>query len=160
MRSGGTLLEKVQRIQEAGIEVWCGMIMGFDQDDRGIFDRQIQFIQQGRIAFSMSGMLSAIPKTPLYDRLAADGRLDFADTCEYGTNVVPLLMTREELRDGYVRVLDALYQPDAYFDRTEALFLDPNFEIGIKKLHRWYSSPRWAPWRSCSFSRPSGSSSA
>ncbi len=145
VRSGGTLLDKVHRIQEAGIEVWCGMIMGFDQDDRGIFDRQIEFIQQGRIAFSMSGMLSAIPKTPLYDRLAADGRLDLADTCEYGTNVVPLLMTREELRDGYVRVLDALYQPDAYFDRTEALFLDPKFEIGIKKLHRWYSSPRWAP---------------
>jgi radical SAM superfamily enzyme YgiQ (UPF0313 family) len=146
VRSGGTLLEKVHRIQDAGIEVWCGMIMGFDQDDIGIFDRQIQFIQQGRIAFSMSGMLSAIPKTPLYDRLAADGRLDLADTCEYGTNVVPLLMSREELRDGYVRVLDTLYQPKAYFDRTDALFLDSSFEIGIKKLCRWYSSPRWAPF--------------
>jgi len=145
LRSGGTLLDKVHRIQEAGLEVWCGMIMGFDQDDLGIFDRQIQFIQEGRIAFSMSGMLSAIPKTPLHARLAADGRLDLADTCEYGTNVVPLLMTREELRDGYVRVLDALYQPEAYFERTDALFLDPSFEIGIKKLCRWSSSPRWLP---------------
>jgi radical SAM superfamily enzyme YgiQ (UPF0313 family) len=143
VRSGGTLLEKVHRIQEAGIEVWCGMIMGFDQDDLGIFDRQIEFVQEARIAFSMSGMLSAIPKTPLYDRLRADGRLDVADTCEYGTNVVPLLMSREELRDGYVRVLDALYQPEAYFSRTEALFLEPSFEIGIKKLRRWYS-PRFA----------------
>ena len=35
VRQGGTLLEKVQRIQTAGIEVWCGMIMGFDSDDCG-----------------------------------------------------------------------------------------------------------------------------
>src|SRR5262249_7275734 len=118
VRSGGTLLEKVHRIQEAGMEVWCGMIMGFDHDDVGIFDRQIEFIQDARIAFSMSGMLSAIPKTPLYDRLANEGRLDLADTGAYGTNVVPLLMSREELRDGYVRVLNAIYEPEAYFERT------------------------------------------
>ncbi len=72
VRTGGTLLEKVHRIQEAGMEVWCGMIMGFDNDDAGIFDRQIQFVRESRISFSMSGMLSAIPKTPLHD--AARGR--------------------------------------------------------------------------------------
>ncbi len=38
VRAGGTLLEKVRRIQDAGMEVWCGMIMGFDNDDEGIFD--------------------------------------------------------------------------------------------------------------------------
>ena len=37
----------------------------------------------------MSGMLAAIPGTPLHDRLAAEGRLDRADVSEYGTNVVP-----------------------------------------------------------------------
>ena len=54
VRKGGTLLEKVHRIQEAGMEVWCGMIMGFDSDDEGIFDRQVDFIQHARIPFSMS----------------------------------------------------------------------------------------------------------
>ena len=38
VRSGGSLLEKVHRIQDAGMEVWCGMIMGFDSDDETIFD--------------------------------------------------------------------------------------------------------------------------
>ncbi len=142
VRGGGTMLEKVHRIQEAGLEVWCGMIMGFDHDDPGIFDRQVQFIQDARIAFSMSGMLSAIPKTPLHDRLAADGRLDLADTCEYGTNVVPLLMSRQELRDGYIRVLNDIYEPEAYFERTEALFLEPSFDIGINKRRPWLSSPK------------------
>jgi radical SAM superfamily enzyme YgiQ (UPF0313 family) len=143
LRAGGSLLEKIRRIQDAGIEVWCGMIMGFDEDDPGIFDRQLEFIRQARVALCMSGMLMAIPKTPLYDRLAADGRLDTADTCEYGTNVMPLRMSREELRDGYVRVLDELYQAEAYFDRMDALFLQPTFEIGIKQHSRSYSPPRW-----------------
>jgi radical SAM superfamily enzyme YgiQ (UPF0313 family) len=147
VRSGGTLLEKVHRIQDAGMEVWCGMIMGFDHDDEGIFDRQIQFVQDARISFSMSGMLFAIPKTPLYDRLAADGRLDLTEPYEFGTNVIPLSMSREELLDGYIRVLNELYEPQAYFERTEALYLQPSFEIGIFKLRSWLRSPRLWPFQ-------------
>jgi hypothetical protein len=95
-------------------------------------------VQQARIPFSMSGMLAAIPKTPLHDRLANEGRLDRADVSEYGTNVIPLQMTREDLRAGYLRVLNELYHPRAYFERTEALFLNPNFEIGVMKKRKWY----------------------
>ena len=87
------------------MEVWCGMIMGFDNDDIGIFDRQIQFVRESRISFSMSGMLSAIPKTPLHARLAAEGRLDTADTNEYGTNVVPDVNQPRRLAAGiYTRI--------------------------------------------------------
>jgi radical SAM superfamily enzyme YgiQ (UPF0313 family) len=141
VKQGGTLLEKVHRIQNHGMEVWCGMIMGFDNDDTSIFDRQIEFIQQARISFSMSGMLWAIQKTPLYDRLLEEGRLDLSDTPEYGTNVIPLLMTREELRDGYLRVLTAQYDPDMYFKRTEALFLRPNFDVGSMRSTYWRKHP-------------------
>jgi hypothetical protein len=135
-------LEKVRRIQDRGIEVWCGMIMGFDSDDASIFDRQIEFIQQARISFSMSGMLWAIQKTPLYDRLLEAGRLDPSDMPEYGTNVIPLQMSREELRDGYLRVLTALYDPDRYFERTEALFLETNFDVGCMRSSYWRKH-RW-----------------
>jgi radical SAM superfamily enzyme YgiQ (UPF0313 family) len=144
VRQGGTLLEKVHRIQNAGIEVWCGMIMGFDSDDTTIFDRQIDFIQKSRISFSMSGMLSAIPKTPLHERLAREGRLDLDDRPEFGTNVIPLQMGRDELLEGYIRVLTELYTPEAYFERTDALFLNPSFEVGITSKRTWWRiSPRW-----------------
>jgi len=92
----------------------------------------------------MRGMLSAIPKTPLYDRLASEGRLDLADRPEFGTNVIPLQIGREELLEGYLRVLKELYDPEAFFARTDALFLDPSFEIGITSKRRWWRiSPRW-----------------
>jgi radical SAM superfamily enzyme YgiQ (UPF0313 family) len=141
VRQGGTLLEKVHRIQNAGMEVWCGMIMGFDSDDTSIFDRQIEFVQEARISFSMSGMLTAIPKTPLYDRLQAEGRLDPSDTPEAGTNVIPLRMTSEELREGFLRVLTAQYDPETYFERTEALFLSRDFDVGCMRSKYWRKHP-------------------
>jgi hypothetical protein len=104
----------------------------------------------------MSGMLAAIPKTPLHERLAADGRLDLADIPEFGTNVIPLLMSREELLDGYIRVLGDLYDPEAYFERTEALFLQPSFDIGVKKKQNWLTYPRGLPLEGIYFLRAIG----
>jgi radical SAM superfamily enzyme YgiQ (UPF0313 family) len=142
VRAGGTLVEKVHRIQDAGLEVWCGMIMGFDSDDATIFDRQVAFLQQSRIAFAMTGLLHAIPKTPLYRRMLEEGRLDLSDRPEFVTNIRPLQMSPEELRDGFLRVLNELYDPESYFDRAEALFLRPDFEIGYVKTPppywRWH----------------------
>src|SRR5690349_18149230 len=130
VRSGGTILEKVHRIQDAGMEVWCGMIVGFDHDDETIFEAQRQFIQDSRIACSMNGMLTAIPKTPLHARLAAEGRLDPSDQPEFGTTVIPLKIGRAELRDGFVRVMNELYECEPYFARTEELFLKARLDVG------------------------------
>jgi Domain of unknown function (DUF4070) len=90
------------------------MMLGFDNDDPGIFDRQLQFVREARIVNVMVGMLSAIPKTPLHARLKAAGRLDTSDQPEFGTNVIPLGMSRDALRDGYVGVLRDLYDPRVF----------------------------------------------
>jgi hypothetical protein len=137
------MVEKIHRIQNAGLDVWCGMILGFDNDDATIFDAQREFIQAARIAHAMIGMLYAMPKTPLYDRLLAEGRLDPTDPPEFGTNVIPAQMTREELRDGYVRVLRDLYEPDAYFGRLESLYIDERFQAGPGRAKYWRKHP-WA----------------
>ncbi len=141
VRPAGTLVERVHRIQKAGIEVWCGMILGFDHDDAAIFDAQRRFLTEARITTAMMGMLSAIPKTPLYARLAREGRLDTSDVPEFGTNVIPLLMSREELRDGFVRVMQELYEPGAYFERLEALYLGQNMPFGQGMVNHWKRHP-------------------
>jgi radical SAM superfamily enzyme YgiQ (UPF0313 family) len=141
VRAGGTMLEKVHRIQEAGLEVWCGMILGFDNDDETIFAAQREFLTESRITSAMIGMLHAIPKTPLYSRLIEEGRLDPADEPEFGTNVIPLKIGREELRDGYVKVMDELYQPEAYFQRLEDLFINRKLEMGRGRSRYWRKHP-------------------
>ena len=119
-----SIADKVQTIQSHGIEVWSGMMLGFDTDMPDIFDRQIRLVEEARIVHSSVGMVTAIPKTPLHARLAKANRLDPADRTEYGTNIVPVGMSREELRDGYLAVLRDLYAPERFFARVDSLYLD------------------------------------
>lgn len=124
IRPSGTLTEKVCRIHNAGLEVWAGMIVGFDSDTDAVFDSQRRFIESARIGMAMAGMLAAIPKTPLYTRLAKEGRLDPLDNPSFGTNVLPLQMSRETLSRGYVGLMRDLYEPKAFFDRVDELWLN------------------------------------
>ncbi len=129
VNGSGSVLDRVRRIQNHGLDVWCGMILGFDNDDASIFEKQLQFLQKARISEAMVGMLYAIPTTPLYSRLAAVGRLDRSDEPEYGTNAIPLRMSREDLRDGYVSLMNELYHPDRYFARLDALFVQRDYRF-------------------------------
>jgi hypothetical protein len=55
VRAGGTLVDKVRRIQAAGIEVWAGMILGFDHDDDAIFEAHCDFLADARISTAAQG---------------------------------------------------------------------------------------------------------
>jgi radical SAM superfamily enzyme YgiQ (UPF0313 family) len=141
--NAGTLLERTHRVQRHGIDVWCGMIVGFDHDDPSIFDVMPKFLAEARISAALIGMLYAIPTTPLYSRLKKEGRLNDDEARDrYGTNVVPLGMSREELRDGFIRVMQACYSADAYFQRLDAQFIDENFKFTVHHLPYWRSH-RW-----------------
>jgi radical SAM superfamily enzyme YgiQ (UPF0313 family) len=143
MRRSGTLTDKVRRIQDAGLEVWAGMIVGFDSDTDAVFDNQRRFIEGSRISVVMVGMLSAIPKTPLHARLAKEGRLDPLDNPSYGTNVLPLQMSRETLSRGYIRLMSDLYEPSAFFERVDELWLSGPV-VAEPGWRRFAAAHRWA----------------
>lgn len=111
---GDSLEAKLARIQAAGLDINAGFIVGFDNDDKAIFEDQFRFIQDNGITLAMVGMLQAIPSTPLYKRLEAEGRLVEEDP---SCNFVPKQMTRDELRQGYWDLVTRLYSPAAYLDR-------------------------------------------
>jgi len=149
--NAGTLVERVHRVQQHGIDVWAGMIVGFDHDDPSIFEVMPKFLAEARISAALIGMLYAIQTTPLYDRLRAAGRLNDDEAREkYGTNVIPLGMSREELRDGFIRVMQACYSADDYFQRLDAQFIDENFKFTVHELPYW-ESHRWAWVKRCFF---------
>jgi len=111
---GDSLEAKLARIQAAGLDINAGFIVGFDSDDKAIFEDQFRFIQDNGITLAMVGMLQAIPRTPLYTRLNAEGRLVEEDP---SCNFVPKQMTRDELRQGYWDLVTRLYTPEAYLER-------------------------------------------
>jgi len=115
------LLNAVRKIQEKGLEVTAGFILGLDSDGEEAFDAQIEFIQQAGIPTAMVGLLSALKGTDLYKRLQNEGRLLEESS---GNNVSVSLnfrteMDHEVLIQGYKRVLSTLYDPSLknYFDR-------------------------------------------
>ncbi|MCZ6872441.1 MAG: DUF4070 domain-containing protein [bacterium] len=118
------LLRAVQTIQAHGIEVTAGFIIGLDQDKE--FQSHIDFIQRAGIPQAMTGLLTALKKTNLYNRLEKEGRLLHEST---GNNVsVELNFVPELDRDfiirEYKRVLRELYDPNLkhFFARCLTMF--------------------------------------
>ena len=120
------LLESIRRIQSHNMAILAGMIVGFDNDDTDIFKEQFDFLQEAGIAFTTSGVLTAIEKTPLYERLEKEGRLipyDSAQMKGHGSadlNFVPKLMTVEEVQQGYNWLIRKLYKYENYGARLAA----------------------------------------
>lgn len=121
------IAEDIARIQSFHISVCAGMIVGFDSDDRMIFQEQYQFLKELGIPFTTCGTLMALPNTPLEKRLAAEGRLldsSWTEMAGHGSadcNFIPKQMTFEELSKGYNWLIRCLYRYDAYSDRLVTL---------------------------------------
>lgn len=118
------MLASVKRIQQAGLQVHGGFIVGFDSDPPGIFERQIRFIQESGIVTAMVGILIALHGTKLHQRLKLEGRL-LGETSGNNTdtelNFVPR-MDKKLLVNGLQNILDSIYAPKNYYQRVIRLF--------------------------------------
>lgn len=114
-------LSAVRRIHANGIEVLAGFIVGFDNDTIDTFELQYDFIMRSGIQAAMVGMLNALPRTPLHERLRLAGRLREhdveGDNTKLATNVVPLNMSYTDLVDGYRRLYARLLTDEAIAQR-------------------------------------------
>jgi radical SAM superfamily enzyme YgiQ (UPF0313 family) len=113
-------VDQVRIIQERGLWVLAGFIVGFDSDDETIFDRQLEFISKTAIAWAMAGILMAPPTTALFDRMKREGRLieDSPSTSNFGLPNFRTVLPLPVLLRGLCKLLDGLYQPDAFFERA------------------------------------------
>jgi radical SAM superfamily enzyme YgiQ (UPF0313 family) len=114
------LLASVTTIQNYGIEVMAGFILGFDTDREDIFDHLVDFIQQSAIPIAMVGLLQAMPGTQLFRRLSGEGRiLDAGGGNNTGSqlNFLPR-MSSDRLLEGYRNVLRRIYSSEAWYERV------------------------------------------
>src|SRR5262249_56823953 len=59
------------------------------------------------------------------------------DDWGYGTKVIPLNMTREELREGYLQLMRDVYEPNAFFEGLEELYLQDKLHSGQARDAYW-----------------------
>jgi len=110
---GRDMISAVKTLQQAGIEVQGGFIVGFDSDTPSIFRQQIEFIQRSGIVTAMVGLLQAPYGTRLYERLKKEGRLlghQSGNNTDDTMNFKPLMDTKI-LHEGYRLILKTIYSP-------------------------------------------------
>ena len=123
-RDENYLFNAVRKIQNTGMQVQGGFILGLDGDDESVFDAQISFIQETGIPVAAIYLLTALKGTDMYHRLETENRLlDVSvGTSSMTLNFQPE-MDPSVLIDGYQRVTTTLYDPslESYFQRCLTL---------------------------------------
>ncbi|MFH1598322.1 MAG: B12-binding domain-containing radical SAM protein [Patescibacteria group bacterium] len=143
------LIASVQKIQQFGLQVTGGFIVGFDNDDSSIFQRQIDFIQKSGIVTAMVGLLNAPRGTRLYQRLTKEGRIlkDMTgDNTDFSTNFVTKIKY-ENLVQGYKKIISGIYSPKPYYKRVKRFLKEKNklpersshFHFRYIRLHYGFS---------------------
>lgn len=141
------LISSVRKIQESGLEVQGGFIVGFDNDPPTIFDKLTHFIQESGIVTAMVGLLNAPQGTKLQKRLIDEGRMlhDFnGNNTDFSINFIPR-MDSEALMNGYKKILSTIYSPKYYYERVmrflkefepkkkKVFHLNPNYILALLK---------------------------
>ncbi|MBI9076531.1 MAG: B12-binding domain-containing radical SAM protein [Desulfatibacillum sp.] len=135
------MAQAVKKIQEYGIEVMAGFILGFDSDTEDIVERQVAFIQQTGIPQAMVGILTALPGTELHSRLEREGRLlrvsDGNNTHSLTANF-KTKMDVTTLAESYTRLMSTIYDKNLknYFARCSKLLDNVGDPVlSMRKIH-------------------------
>lgn len=120
------MLAAIRKIQEAGLQVSGGFIVGFDSDSPQVFDQITEFINKSGIIWAMVGILNAPKNTRLYNRLKKEQRLTSEMTgnnTDYSLNFIPR-MSLSSLIDGYTSIIKGIYSVRPYYERIRLMFMN------------------------------------
>lgn len=115
------MIASIHKIYSFGLQVQGGFIIGFDHDPLSIFESQIRFIQESGIVTAMVGLLNALPKTALYQRMIKEKRIietSTGDNTDASINFVPRMQINT-LLSGYKHTLSTLYSSKKYYERLK-----------------------------------------
>ena len=116
--------DTVGMLQKHGIEVQAGFIFGADADTAQTADGIVDFVEKNGVFSAMTGTLTPLPHTPLYVELKEQGRLLEADlACNNVDDTVQYkpVMGLENLQNGFLHILESLFNPQAMYGRAERL---------------------------------------
>ena len=156
------IVDRVQRIYDAGMTVAAGFIFGFDEEPNGNDKTMISCIEDTGIVIAMVGLLVALPNTQLTARLQREGRLlspdlqlvpqgdepyrimntgkfgEGEDNQAAGLNFVTS-RDRVTIYEEYKNVIDQVYAPNHYLYRA--------FRTARRLRPRYRHQPGWWEWK-------------
>lgn len=125
-----TYIDVIKRLHDYGIGVNGSFVFGLDDDDEGVFDRTLEFINRAKLDVCYFSILTPYPGTGLHARLKKEGRIFDFDWSNYTTSSVvytPKKMSPEKLLDGYYSALKGAYSYPSIFRRLWGVNSKKNF---------------------------------
>ncbi len=119
----GQYKEVVDMLRDHGIAVWGSFVFGFDTDGPECFDRTVEFAIDAKLTMALFAILTPYPGTALYRRLLAEGRLTDPqwwmrrDHDAGSPYFRPAKMSREQLREGWMRAWTSFYSYSSMWKR-------------------------------------------
>jgi hopanoid C-2 methylase len=108
------MLEAIETLNRYGLEVTSGIIIGLDTDTSESPGRLLDFIRQSQVPVLTINLLQALPKTPLWDRLARADRLAGDPSLESN---VKFLRPYDEVVARWRQAIAYAYSPGNLFSR-------------------------------------------
>jgi radical SAM superfamily enzyme YgiQ (UPF0313 family) len=149
LRGKKTILEKLKLItEETGTNMMMGIIHGFDSDTSDAVEKLIDFINKTHIPTVMVGLLQALPKTELWNRMKKEGRLvenSTGNNTDGTMNFIPYNMSEKEAEQNYVKILERIYNESAFFERVKRALsmINPEIKKGsMSLLEKFYTASR------------------
>ncbi len=108
------IMDAIEIINGFGMEVVSGIIMGLDTDTADTPEKILDFVELSNIPLLTINLLQALPRTPLYRRLEAEGRL--VDEPGRESNVA-FKIPYDETVAMWRKTFSAAYTPEALYER-------------------------------------------
>ena len=132
------ILDAIRAINDHGMEVVSGIILGLDTDTPETGDKLFEFIEKSKIALATINLLQALPRTPLWDRLTREGRLLTDEDLESN---VAFRMPYDSVVAMWRDCMAKAYEPKTLFARYEH-FASATY---VNRLKRPMSKQRLSP---------------
>jgi radical SAM superfamily enzyme YgiQ (UPF0313 family) len=130
------LAEACHTINQVGLMIYAGFIIGFDGEQSGAGKRIQAFVEETSIPQPMLGILQAPPNTALWNRLKKEQRLIEDSGCVVSgdqNTLMNFIPTRpvHEIAHEYLEALWTMYEPTAYLQRClqHCLRIKPNHTL-------------------------------
>ncbi len=138
--------KEIAILRDYGMQTWAAFTLGYDHETRDTIRETVEFALENRFTFAAFNILMPYPKTPLYERLKAEGRLLYDGVWwlhpEYRFNhaaFVPRLMEPDELTE-------ACHEARTRFNSIPSLvrrFMD--LKTNMRTLRRMMGYWRYTP---------------
>lgn len=134
--------EVIKKLLKFGILPQCGMMVGFDADDKDIFNKQFELAMNSFNPYFTLNLVVAPDSTPLIKRLKKEKRIldesEYSNRMLWESNIIHKTISKEDMKKGMQWLSSNLYAPENFANRFLNMLdiLDCSFiPKGLKKIH-------------------------